>query len=90
MASEDYLKGYIEGFKEALATVGQDLQDHEIAEYSVEDYGKLYQNVAKQMGNCVLCEQTSAARRAARPARRSGALALPRRWKINLRQSERA
>ena len=55
MASEDYLKGYIEGFKEALATVGQDLQDHEIAEYSVEDYGKLYQNVAKQMGNCVLC-----------------------------------
>lgn len=56
MVSEDYLKGYIEGFKEALATVGQDLQDHEIEEYTVEDYGKLYQNVAKQMGNCVLCK----------------------------------
>ena len=55
MPTEEYLKGYVEGFKEALATVGQDLQDHEIEEYSVEDYGKLYQNVAKQMGNCVLC-----------------------------------
>lgn len=56
MAGEEFLKGYVKGFKEALATVGQDLQDHEIAEYSVEDYGKLYQNVAKQMGNCVLCK----------------------------------
>jgi hypothetical protein len=56
MASEEFLKGYVEGFKEALATVGQDLQDHEIAEYSVEDYGKLYQNVAKQMGDCVRCK----------------------------------
>jgi hypothetical protein len=58
MAGEEFLKGYVEGFKEALATVGQDLQDHEIAEYTVEDYGKLYQNVAKQMGNCVLCPKT--------------------------------
>ena len=57
MASEEYLKGYIAGFKEALATVGQDLQDHEIEEYSVEDYGKLYQNVAKQMGDCVACKE---------------------------------
>ena len=56
MANEEFLKGYIEGFKEALATVGQDLQDHEIAEYSVEDYGKLYQNVSKEMGNCVVCK----------------------------------
>ena len=56
MASEQYLRGYIAGFKEALATVGQDLQDHEIAEYSVEDYGQLFLNIAKQMGDCVLCE----------------------------------
>lgn len=56
MASEDFLKGYIKGFKEALATVGQDLQDHEIEEYSVEEYGQLYQNVAKQMGNCESCK----------------------------------
>jgi hypothetical protein len=56
MASEEYLKGYVEGFKEAMAIVGQDLQDHEIEEYSVENYGELYQNIAKQMGNCVVCK----------------------------------
>lgn len=51
-----YLKGYIEGFKEALATVGQDLQDNEMKEYTVEDYGKLYQNISKQIGDCLNCE----------------------------------
>jgi hypothetical protein len=56
MVSEEYLKGYVEGFKEALATVGQDLQDNEFKDYSVEDYGKLYQNVSKQMGDCVVCK----------------------------------
>ena len=56
MPTEEYLKGYVEGFKEALATVGQDLQDHEFEDYTVENYGELYQNIAKQMGNCVVCK----------------------------------
>ncbi|WP_424356644.1 hypothetical protein [Methanocella sp. MCL-LM] len=56
MPTEEYLKGYVEGFKEALATVGQDLQDHEMEDYTVENYGELYQNIARQMGNCVVCK----------------------------------
>ena len=56
MTSEEYLKGYVEGFKEALATVGQDLQDNELKDYTVEEYGILYGNIAKQMGNCVICK----------------------------------
>lgn len=54
--SPDYLQGYVDGFREALATVGQDLKDHEVKEYTVEDYGTLYENVAKQMGDCVNCK----------------------------------
>jgi hypothetical protein len=54
--SPEYLKGYTEGFKEALATVGQDLKDHELKEYTVEDYGGLYENVAKEIGDCVNCK----------------------------------
>ncbi|WP_230742098.1 hypothetical protein [Methanooceanicella nereidis] len=54
--SEEYLKGYVEGFKEALSTIGQDLIDNEMKDYSVEDYGKLYQNVAKEMGDCIKCQ----------------------------------
>lgn len=55
-SGDEFLRGYIAGFNEALATVGQDLKDHEIAEYSVEDYGQLYANVARQMDDCALCE----------------------------------
>ncbi|MGE5556942.1 MAG: hypothetical protein ACM3QV_00260, partial [Caulobacteraceae bacterium] len=41
---------------EALATAGQDLQDHEMKEYSIEDYGKLYQNISRQIGDCIKCQ----------------------------------
>jgi hypothetical protein len=54
--TEEYLKGFTAGFKEALATVGQDLRDNEFKEYSVEDYGLMYENAAKNMGDCVKCE----------------------------------
>jgi hypothetical protein len=53
---KEYLRGYIEGFKEALSIAGQDLQDNEMKEYTVEDYGKLYSNIAKQIGDCMKCE----------------------------------
>ena len=49
-------KGYDEGMKDAYATLGQDLRDHELKEYSVEDYGKLYGNVVEAIGDCLNCK----------------------------------
>jgi len=49
-------KGYDEGMKDAYATVGQDLHDNEFKEYSTEDYGKLYGNIAQKIGDCLNCK----------------------------------
>lgn len=54
--NKEYLRGYVEGFKEALSIAGQDLKDHELKDYGVEEYGELYINIAKQIGDCMKCE----------------------------------
>lgn len=56
MFREEYLKGFIKGWREALATVGVDLRKEEIEGYSLKNFGEYYLRVVKEMGDCMDCE----------------------------------
>jgi hypothetical protein len=57
--SKEYLEGYIDGFKVALAVVGGDLCDEPVEGYALADYGDNYTSHAEfiETKDCLNCEE---------------------------------